>query len=323
MRAAVTGSTGFVGGALSRRLIDEGHAVVLAGRRVAERIPELVTAGGVPRHFDLGDPTCFPDAFADVDVLFHAAAWVGMDDPSRAEALNIHAVGEVVRAAAAAGVSRVVHVSTVAVYDLAERREHWDESVPRSTDQEDRYGSTKAAGEALAFAVAQEVGIELVSVRPAMVYGPGSAPWTVGMLKLVKGGVPALFGGGKGHINPLYIDNLVDGLLLAATVPEASGEAFHLADCAVTWAEFLGHYGRMCGRAPRGLPMPLARVLALASEKLPLGLPLTRARLSITQNPFVFDTTKARQVLGWTPAVTLTEGMDHAESWLREIGRLP
>ncbi|TNE87674.1 MAG: NAD-dependent epimerase/dehydratase family protein [Deltaproteobacteria bacterium] len=322
MRTAVTGATGFVGGALSKRLLADGHEVKLGGRRVEERIPELIEAGGVPAHFDLSEPASFEAVCADVDVLFHVAAWVGTSPEELAHPFNATAVGQLVEAAAAAGVKRIVHVSTVGAYDLAVRRDSWTEDVPLSTDQQDLYGATKAEGELLAFATASKHDIELVAIRPAMVYGPGSAPWTVGMFKLVNGGVPALFGGGTGHINPLYIDNLVDGLVLAATVPDAANQAFHLADCAVTWKDFLGYYGRMCDKRPRGLPLVAARVLALASEKLPLGLPLTRARLQVTQNPFVFDTTRAREVLGWQPKIDLDEGMARAESWLREIGRL-
>ncbi|MCO4743379.1 MAG: NAD-dependent epimerase/dehydratase family protein [Proteobacteria bacterium] len=320
-RVAVTGATGFVGGALAERLIADGAQVVLAGRRVAERVPQLVSAGGIPIDFDLTDPTSFGQMLEGVEVLFHVAAWVDTTSESLAEPLNVHAVEAIVKAAATAGVTRVVHVSTVAVYDLTARQEY-DETLPICIDQPDVYGSTKARGEELAFATALASGVELTAIRPAMVYGPGSPGWTVGMYKLVSSGTPCIFGAGDGLCYPLYIDNLIDALVAAGTAEGVNGEAIHLADGSATWRAWFEHFGQMCGRQPRSLPMPVARLVAFAAEKLPLGLPLNRMRLAITQNRLRFDTTKAERLLGWTPAVDLEEGMRRSEAWLRSIGRI-
>lgn len=321
MKTAVTGATGFVGGALAKRLLEDGHEVALAGRRLEERVPELIEQGGRPAPFDLLEHDSFPAVVEGAEVLFHVAAWVDTSPEHLAEPLNIDAVEGIVRAAAAAGVRRVVHVSTISVYDLVSRSEI-SEAVPVDPEQVDLYGATKARGELAGFAAAREAGIEFVAVRPSMVYGPGSVPWTLGMFKLVNSGTPALFGAGDGHINPLYIDNLVDGLVAAATAADVDGEAIHLTDGAVTWADYLGHIGAMCGRKPRHLPVFLGRGLALAAEKLPLGLPLTRVRLDIALNPLVLDMAKAKRLLSYEPRVDLEQGMRQSEAWLREIGKL-
>ena len=156
-----------------------------------------------------------------------------------------------------------------------------------------------------------------------MVYGPGSRPWTLGMLKLVSTGTPCVFGKGEGLCYLLFIDNLVDAIIAACSAPGIDGLSIHLADSSLTWNDFLGRYGSMCGRSPRKLPMPAARVLAWLAEMFPLGLPLDRRRLAITQHRARFDTTRAREVLGWHPTIDIDEGMRLTEAWLRDIGKLP
>ena len=111
--------------------------------------------------------------------------------------------------------------------------------------------------------------------------------------------------------------------MLSATVPEAAGEVFHLADGSVTWTRWFESFGAMCGRKPRRIPIFLARAMATVAEAVPsLGLPLTRAYLDLYQRPIVFDTTRAERVLGWKPLVGYDEGQRRAEAWLRETGRL-
>ena len=165
--------------------------------------------------------------------------------------------------------------------------------------------------------------VELVIVRPGIVYGPGSRGWTAGMLKLVKKGTPVVFGAGDGQAFPVFIDNLVDGAMLAGSIPEAAGRTFHFVDAAVKWRDWFGYFGAMCGKEPRRLPMFVARLVAAANEVLPLGLPLDSEKLRTMRAGFEFDTSAARDVLGWEPKVSVDEGMKRAEGWLRETGRLP
>jgi nucleoside-diphosphate-sugar epimerase len=154
-----------------------------------------------------------------------------------------------------------------------------------------------------------------------MIYGPDSSAWTVGMLKLVKKGVPVLFGDG-GLAYPIYIDDLVDMLRLCAAHPGASGEAFNASDASIPWEQFFGYYGRMCGKRPRRVPMTIARVIARLNETFHLGLPLTQDRLAIYVRSLRYPTTKAERLLGFRVQVSIDEGMRRSEAWLRETGRL-
>jgi len=319
-RVLVTGATGFVGGTLAQRLAGLGAEVTGTGRRL-DRAAWLEALGVRLASLDITDPSTWGTLLENQQVIFAVAAWTGRDDEDAARKANVEAPAALVRAAAEAGVARVVHVSTAGVYGLP-AVDRVTEDTPIDIAQSATYERSKALGEQRVRAAAEEAGVELVVVRPGMVYGPRSRAWTVGMLKLVQGGTPVLLGDSSGNAFPVYIDNLVDALLLAATVPAAAGEVFQLVDEPVPWEQWFGYFGAMCGRKPRRLPGLVAKPLALLAEKLPLGLPLSRSRLAFLSRKLVFPTDKAGRVLRWTPEVDPDEGMRRSEAWLREQGRL-
>ncbi len=316
---AVTGATGFVGGALTRRLLAIGAKVRVVGRGL-ERAQALIDAGATAVVSDLDAFDTFPDAVEGQEVVFHVAAWL-FGDEARAHRLNVDATRALAEACAAAGVRRLVLVSSVAVYGLP-GEDHVTEEAPLSLDQRNTYGRTKALGDVAAQEVGEATGLEVVVIRPGMVYGPGSRGWTVGMAKLVKSGAPCVFGAGDGLAFPVFIDNLVDALLLAAVAPDAAGEAFHIADTSLTWKQFMQCYGDMLGKRPRSAPLWVVKALVMVAPALRISLPLDRERLALVQRKLVFDTDKARRLLGWAPAIPLTEGMKRSEAWLRETGRI-
>lgn len=319
----VTGASGFIGGRLAERLArEDGVKVIGTGRKFDDATP-LRTAGVELVTAELRDAEAMSRLCAGKDTVYHVAAWLGRGskDVAEAQAINVDATRTLIQKAAAAGVRRVVLVSSIAVYGIPARDEV-DESVQLDLDQRDIYGRTKALGEVAAREAAKETGIELAIVRPAMVYGPKSLSWTVGMLKLVQRGVPVLFGDATGYSYPVYIDDVVDMLRLCGTHPNAPGEAWNAAAPPVTWADFFGFYGRMCGRAPRRIPLLVARGLAFASENLPLGLPLTGDQLRQYVRHLCYSTEKAERKLGWKLSVSIEEGMRRSEAWLREVGRI-
>ncbi len=155
-----------------------------------------------------------------------------------------------------------------------------------------------------------------------MVFGPRGRSWTINMFKLIKRGLPVIFGDGDGHAHPIYIDNLVDGLILAASRPEAAGQAFNFMDQAMPWRQFLGYYGQMCGKKPRRLPLFMARIV-LALVKPFIGrTESTEALLAFYTNKSVFSTAKAEQLLAYRRRISIEEGMAQTEAWLREAGYL-
>lgn len=317
----VTGATGFIGGRLAERLALEEGAVVTGTGRDLSKVPFVAAAGVRLVKADLLNHDDMAAALAGQEVVFHIAASLGaMQDAERAQRVNVDATRDLVRLAAAAGVRRIVYTSSMTAYGPPHGVMH--ESLPVDTEQEEAYGRTKAAGELALLAAGTEYGVEVSIIRPGLVYGPRSASWTVRMLELVDSGLPVIFGKGDGYATPVYIDNLIDMLLLAALRPEAVGEAFNAVDRSITWREWFGYYGKMLGKKPRRMPMPVAHVLAWATETFKLRLPLTRHRLKFYRIKTVYPIDKARALLGYEPRITLDEGMRRSEAWLREVGKI-
>lgn len=318
----VTGASGFIGGRLAERLAAvEGARVTGAGRTFRDDAA-LRGAGVELRQADLRDRAAMERLCEGKQIVFHLAAWLmrGKGGDEGAHAVNVDATRALAEAAAAAGARRFVLASTIAAYGLPPV-DDIDESVPIDVGQRDLYGRTKALGELAARDVAARTGLSVTIARPAMVYGPGSPGWTIGMLRLVQRGVPVLFGD-EGNAYPVYIDDVVDALLLAATREEADGEAFNVSDASVDWPTFFGYYGKMCGKRARRVPMPVARAIAWTNERLDLGIPLTVDRLDTYVRPLRYPAGKAERLLGWRPRVALDEGMRRSEAWLREAGLL-
>ncbi len=317
-RVLVTGASGFIGGHLAGELADRHGADVLGlGRTFRTPAPTGVTH----EVCDLADVERLESLLAGREVVFHVAAWIPRRNEGlpEAEAINVTAVDQLIRAAGRAGCRRVVLVSSVAAYGLPDH-DVIAEDTPLDTTQQDAYGRTKALGEIAARSAAEQAGVELAVVRPGMVYGPGSTGWTLGMYRLVKKGTPVLFGSG-GHAYPVYVDDVVDMLVRCGWRPEAAGEAYNCVDHSIGWPQFFGYYAQMAGRAPRRIPVAAARLIALASQILPLNIPLDRDRLRQYLRDLQFPTDKAHQQLDWEVQVPLAEGMRRSHEWLQQTGR--
>ena len=323
-KVLVTGATGFIGGRLAERLAREEGAIVTGTGRNLDAVPHVVEAGVTLVKADLLDEDAMRAAMQGQEVVFHVAAWLGRHGgEQRAYALNVAATALAVRLAAEAGVKRFVQTSSIATYGHPPKVLHVTEDTPLDTEQEVIYGRTKALGEIRAFELGKELGIEVTAVRPGLVYGPRAQSWTINMIKFVSKGIPVIFGDGEGHAYPVFIDNLVDGMLLTAVRPEAVGEAYNMCDPVVTFNEWFGFYGEMCGKKPRRIPFWAAHVLIVLNQLLNLGIPLNRPRLRMYGLKAEFPATKAQEQLGFVSRVPIEEGMTITEAWLREADYLP
>jgi nucleoside-diphosphate-sugar epimerase len=307
----VTGATGFVGGALARRLLGEEGAVVTACGR------DLTKASGLDgarlEAADLLDAATMEGLVAGQEIVFHVGAWLGSKDDGAAFGVNVTATESLVRQSAAAGVKRFVLVSSVAVYGVPSNGV-MDESVPLATEQPYDYGRTKALGDLRARELGAELGLDVVVIRPGMVHGPGGEAWTRGMYDTVKSGVPVLLGD-RGHAYTIYIDNLVDLLLLAATSSDAEG-AYNAVDAEMNWRRFFGYYADAAGVKLRGVPWRVAKAMARVAEVVPLGIPLNRDRLAFYRAEPTWDRTRA-EGLGWEARVAEGEGFRRGVGWVR------
>ncbi|MCB9421423.1 MAG: NAD(P)-dependent oxidoreductase [Ardenticatenaceae bacterium] len=322
-RVLVTGATGFIGGRLAQRLALEEEAVVTGTGRQLDKVPFLTEVGVNLIPADLQDTAVMRQLMAGQEIVFHCAALRAKHQAKDtvAEQINSTAIEALMWLADETGVRRFIHVSSMNAYGPPQRPVV-DETHPLNTNQRDTYGRTKALGEVVARKAADGLDLELVIVRPGMVYGPRSDGWSIRMVEVLRKGLPVIYGGGQGNTYQVYIDNLIDGMLLTAVRPQAAGEAFNFVDPPVTWQTFFNYYAAMCSEKPRAIPMWAARILAWANEMANLGLPLTRERLEYYIQSPTFPLTKAENLLGYRPRVDIDEGMRLTEIWLRESGYL-
>jgi nucleoside-diphosphate-sugar epimerase len=306
VKALVTGSSGFLGAAVARALSSAGHEVDGVDLRPA---PTTTVVGDL-----LSDGGWRALARA-ADVVVHTAALVGDKGPLAAhEALNAGGTRRVLEAAG----GRVVHLSSIVVHG-SRFADGVDEDAPVSPTG-NPYTDTKIASEHLALAAAAR-GRDVVVVRPGDVYGPGSPLWTLRAVRQLR--ARQLAAPSRGVLSPVYVDDVVAGVVLAATTEGASGHVLHLAGgVAVPPGEFFAHYGRMLGRRVPVLPLGLARAVAAPLTLLGDRAPLTLRTLEYVTHPGTYSIARAERVLGWRPQVDLVEGMRRTEAWLRAEGLL-
>lgn len=225
---------------------------VMGAARLA-RYPVEVMIG------DLADPAAIATAMAGCDLVFNCAKGAGADAAAR-RAVDVDAVRHVVEAAAR-NHTRVVHVSTMAVYDLPRDGEVDERSRPAPGG--DRYSDAKLEGERLALALGASHKVPVTVIQPTVVYGPYAGVHGVDILEELRTSRMILVDGGSGICNAVYVDDVVTALLLAATCDRAVGERFLISGPDhPSWREFFGGFERMLG-VQRTLSLSEAEVLAL------------------------------------------------------------
>jgi len=314
MRVVVTGATGYIGSRLALQLHAAGDEVVPAGRRDA---PELAAAGLSLRRVDLRDRAGMRSLVEGADVVVHSAAWLGSrGEAGMGHAINVEAAAMVASLCAEARVGRLLHLSSIAACGAPGERERIPSDTPPDTAQDYPYGRTKALGEAAVRAEASRAGLPLVVVRPGMVHGPGSDPWTRALQGHVKRGLPTLFGDGLGLAPLVYIDNLIDVLDACVRHDDAPGATFHVCDAPVTWRALMEAHGKRARRAPRAVPVWAARALVRVAETTGLPLPITRHRLGFVTGRADYRDGAVERVLGVRQRVSFDEAMAASWRWL-------
>lgn len=320
----VTGATGFTGGHLARWLLHGGDAVRALVRN-RERARTLAADGVTLAVGDLTDAASVARALAGIDVVYNIAALyreAGLK-PTAYRAVNAEAVAGLIEAAAAAGVRRVVHCSTVGVHgDIANPPANEDAPLQPG----DVYQETKLLGENLGRAAADRTGVELVIARPTGIYGPGDRR----LFKLfgaVAQGRFVMLGSGKHFYHVTYIDDLCEGFRLCGVVPAAAGRTYILGGGEVTTlAELVARTAEVATGGGVRLRLPLWPVwLAGAACEVvcaPLGIspPIYRRRVDFFRKSRAFDISRARRELGYSPKVGLREGIGRTLEWYREQG---
>ena len=314
VRVLITGAGGFIGRAIATRLRAAGCEVIGVDRVVAA-IPQDVTAVA-------GDTTA-PEAWVGhldgVDVLIHTAAMVSNVAPlAQAWEVNVAGTARTLAAAERAGVRRFVHLSSIAAYGF-EFPDGVDEAYPTRVNGYS-YVDTKVNGEAVVLAAHAAGGIDTVIVRPGDVYGPASRPWVLLPLEIIAAGQAILPRGGQGVFSPAYIDNVVDGIVLAATHPAAAGRIYNLTDgVPVTCGEYFGELASWVGGKVRTMPARPAFALASTVGALQRAVgrdsELCGASMHMLNRRGTYSIERAERELGYNPAVALAEGLVRTQQW--------
>ena len=314
--AFVTGGSGFIGGRLVERLVAEGRPVRALARSeaAAERVAAL---GAEPVRGDIGDRGSLAGAAGGSDVAFHLAAHLGEWGPwEEFERGNVEGTRNVLEACAEAGVRRFVHCGTEAALMAGEPLVNVDESAPLRPNSRAPYPATKARAEQ-AVRDANRDGFETVAVRPRFVWGRGDTTLLPEMVATVEAGKWAWVGGGANVTDTTHVDNVVEGLVLAAE-KGAPGEAYFVTDGEpVVFREFvtalLETQGvQVPGRSiPAWSAAPLARIAETAWKVLPLGgdPPMSTFRSWLLTQECTIDISKARAELGYEPIVSHEQGL--------------
>jgi len=312
----VTGATGFVGSRLSELLSIKENAIVTGIGRNFDRVQHLKKSGVNLEAVDILDTNALKKVVEGKGVIFHAAAVLD-SNPEAAQRVNVDATENLIKLAGEAGVSRVVHISTVGAHNM-KNREVVDESAPLALDHSSTYPRTKAEAEKRAAEMAKKFDLELSIVRPSMIYGPGYGIWSTGMFQNILEGKPVFLGNGSTHYHPVYIDDVVDAIILCAKHPDAAGESFNISAEITTWREFMSHYGQLCDKKPKGLPLIVARLMAFANKIPGIKTPIDQGFIEMANSCKQFPTKKASDILGWEPKVTLKEGLKRTTQWLED-----
>ncbi|MEW5982035.1 MAG: NAD-dependent epimerase/dehydratase family protein [Acidobacteriota bacterium] len=325
MRVLVTGATGFTGGHLARALRARGREVVALARVRDDRTGSLEADGVQIALGDLTDPASLRRAVDGADVVYNIAALyrrAGVGASTYA-AVNAGGVAWLIQVAAAAGVKRVVHCSTVGVHGNVEHPPA-DEDAPLRPG--DEYQRTKLEGEHQGREAAARAGIDLVIARPSGIYGPGDTR----LLKLFRGVARRRFvilGRGEIFYHMTYIDDLCEGFRLCGEVEAAAGRTYILAGGEVTSLnDLVGIVADEAGVAAPSWRLPVwpfwlaGAACELLCVPLRIEPPLYRRRVDFFTKDRAFDIARARRELGFDPKVGLREGIRRTLRWYREHG---
>lgn len=321
METMITGATGLVGRHLAKALLQRGDAVrVLA--LPSEDVSWLEERGVTVHRGDIRDADALTVPMRGVDTVFHLAAMQGMWLPIKEYyEVNVTGTENVCRAAMAAGVRRMVHVSSWTIYGMARGQPLTEDTPP--APWHDPYWITKAQGDLLVQRMMARDDLPAAIVRPGTIFGPGDSLNFGRMADKLCRGRAVIIGSGRNALPLVYVTDVVHGLLLCADVAHAQGHVYNITnDHPVSQEDFLRSIADGLGASlPRlHVPYRAAYAIAFAAER---AARFTRSRQPVvtrhgvalfgTDNRHSID--KARAELGYCPQVSLREGVKFACAW--------
>ncbi|MFX1762835.1 NAD-dependent epimerase/dehydratase family protein [Paraburkholderia sp. A1RI-2L] len=315
-RIVVSGANGFVGRAFSRLAHEQGHDVTALVRRPGGCVPGVRGWVHAPADFD-GIGAVWP-ADVQVDCVVHLAARVHVMNDTAADPLaafratNVEGTLRLARAARERGARRIVFVSSVKAAAEFDGGAPLAESMPAAPD--DAYGLSKLQAEDALWQYGEQSGLEIVIVRPPLVYGPGVGANFLQMMNALWRRLPLPLGAVDARRSLVYVENLADALLHCATDPRASNACFYVRDDQdPSVAGLLRLLGGHLGRPARLLAVPVALLRAAGA------LTGRSAQMHRLTQSLRVDDSHIRETLGWNGPYTLDEGLAATARWYRSM----
>jgi len=308
-----------------------GDGVAVLARRTS-RIPPAWAGRVDVRHGDLTDARSVGAVLHDVDAVVHCAALVTYGAARRDDyrRVNVQGTENVLATMTEAGVRRLLHVSSTAVYGVERDHRGTNEAAPYGRRLLSPYAASKIEAERRVLDYGRR-GLLAVSVaRPGWIWGHGDGANVPRLMPFVRRGLVPLMGHGDNVLHLSYVENVADGCVAALTSERAAGQTYNLTDDGpVTYRRFVGDLVRALGMRPRYVRIPFGAAYALAAlmeglcnvtpgGRLP---PLSRWLVMNTVRHMEFDIAKARRELGYTPRVSYEDGMKTLAPWLRALAR--
>ena len=329
MTVLVTGAAGFLGGHVTDVLVERGDQprVLIHPSDDRER---LERAGADVRRGDVTSTASLRSALKGVDIVLHCAARTGPWGLEQAYMrTNVQALELLVHAAQAAGVQRIVHVSSITVHgnDVG----GWADEQTPFREEHNPYSRSKIAGERLLQRMVTELRAPVTIVRPGWIYGPRDIASTARIARMLESKRMVLIGSGENHLPLIYVRDVARGMLLAGQAPEAIGRPYLLVnDEPVTQREFVGALAaELDVPAPtRHLPYELLLRAGAVSESLGRLAhirrppPVMRYGLQLLGGENRFTISRARRELSFAPEVSLKDGVRRTVDWYRGAVRM-
>lgn len=328
MRVLVTGATGFIGSHLVDRLLERGDTV-RALVRPSSDVSYLEERGVELVRGDITDPASLPAAVDGIEAVYHAAAQVSDWGPWREfRSVTIGGTRNVLEAAAQAGVARFLQVSTDNVYSSRYLGKRMTEETPLETRFAwwDYYRRSKLAAERLAWRYHDEGRLAVTAVRPGLVLGERDRVMLPGVMAFLRSSSAMFLGNARNRLPYVYVGDIAAGCLLAATHPEAAGQAYNLASSeTVTQRDLFAAIAEESGVAlpRRSTPVVVARGIAFAMELSSIiggrrwRPPMSRVGITQVAVDYIEDAGKAERELGWRAQTPMREAVRRAVEWQR------
>lgn len=329
MKVFVTGGTGFIGGFLVKRLVEQGHDVKVLVRKTSN-LKYLKGLEINKVYGEISDTKSLKEATKDIEAVFHLAGLihpVNVPD-SKYYDVNVKGSADLFRSAFennGKNLKHFIYCSSVTCYGIVE-----DESRPIKEDHpcygQNIYGKTKYEGELALKKLSEKYGVPITILRPARVYGPRDMSWRP-ILKLMKKGLFLNIGSGKSTMQPVYVTDVADAFVDVLDNKKTFGKAYNIAGTEViNKKQFLSLLARLIGkRLPKlNIPFFMVKTAAILNEALflPFGKDpfVSRKKLKFFLMSRKYDVSRAKRDFGYDPKVDFREGLKRTVAWYKKEG---